>query len=180
MSKIDKKTEREILQELLPVIRDYSSRLPVDGNFDLETCISRQIAYLQKLYKGSWGVFARKLNSLQRQTLETLSAHFAPMIREQTLPFMEAFNKKKTVYLLHETTALAIIPSAFQTAGLDAEVFCQRSQAKVYVSVTPRRTLCFAVRYRDLGKEGLMDELVAAVLDCRKALTRLGGNASVR
>lgn len=73
-------------------------------------------------------------------------------------------------------TARGILLPAFDQAGLEADIVCQRYRAKVTVRLTARQSLSFYVSYKSIREEHAQEKLVSAVLDLQDAAGRIGGD----
>ena len=58
--------------------------------------------------------------------------------------------------------------------GLPFSVYEQQYRAQVVLNLAPRSTLFFYVNYKDVDKEGKMEEMVAAVRSLHLAAQSLG------
>ena len=56
----------------------------------------------------------------------------------------------------------------------------QRYRSRVDVKLNPMTTVRFYVPYKKMNQEGLLDETLAALLEMKNALEKLGKGASIR
>lgn len=180
MRKFNELTEDEIIDEGLRAVPEYMERIRPSGVFNLENCVKAEIKRVEQLYKSSLGIrqYAPMTKS-QLQEMDAFTAHFVPKLTERTSTIQQRYMQQRRVSQINAVTASALIPEEFRKAGLKAEVFGQRYRAKVIVPLAGT-SVRFYVRYKDLGREGLMDDVIKAVLDLKDALNRLGYGAVVK
>ena len=188
MKPFEKLTDEEILADALRAVPDYLSDIGKDGDFSMETCMKRCIGRVKELYKRSagpivWPNFrtnARTLAPEQVEDLTRVCVRLDAPLRARIEPVRQRFLKKRAVYRINRTTAASLIPSAFEEAGLQAVVTGQQYRARVEMSLPNGNHLRFYIRYKDMMKDGFMDDVVRAVTDLRDALSRLGGPVSLK
>ena len=174
MKKFNGLTEEEIIRDALRAVPEYLESIRASGVFRLEKCVEEETRRLEKLYRTGKGI--RQYLPLSKKELadmEAFTAHFIPILTERTLAVQQRYMKQRRISEINAITARELISAGFRKAGLTAEVTGQRYRAKVVVSL-PAGNLRFYVRYKDLGREGIMDDVVRAVLDLKDAVTRLG------
>ena len=173
-------SDEEVLKEVAVAIRDYLERIrPQHGEFVLSTCVSRQVECLKQLYRRSRGLGKKdtlKARDVEALTLHTM--HFLPLIQERTLAVKLRYDKEQAVWKIRGTSAEAQIIAAFQEVGMKAAVERQRYRAKVAIDLGGRK-LRFYIGYKTLEKEETLPAVVQAVLDCKDALCRLGGDVKI-
>lgn len=180
MRSIKELTEQEIIEEALRAVPEYLANIRATGQFDLNACVRRECRRIQTLYKKHRGIRDYMPVSKQdMQAMDALCAHFEPRLRELTAEIQRKYLKGRKLSKINETWAKAIIPEPFKRAGLPVKVTGQRYRAKVVVTLPGGTPVRFYVRYKELGKEGLLDEFLTALLDLKNALERLGYGAVV-
>ena len=180
MKKIDELTEDEIIDEGLRAVPEYMERIRPSGVFNLENCVAAEVRRIENLYKSCRGLrLYSPLSRKEMQAMDAFTSHFAPALTERTRAVQQRYLQQRRVSQINAVTASALIPEEFRKAGLKAEVFGQRYRAKVIVPLAGT-SVRFYVRYKDLGREGLMDDVIKAVLDLKDALNRLGYGAVVK
>lgn len=166
-------SEQEILKEVQRVVPNYLAQVRNTGAFDFTACVNFQVDELQRLYRQAHGFSSRRKF---RQGLEAFTAHFLPLIEQQTEEILTKFNKSRILMQVEAATARGILLPAFDQAGLEADIVCQRYRAKVTVRLTARQSLSFYVSYKSLREEHAQEKLVSAVLDMQDAAGRIGGD----
>ena len=167
-------TEEEILEGSTKAIHEYTSRLQPHAEFKLDQCVQGQLRYLNALIRVEHGLSYRDrlTGEIEKAWLAT-KAVFEPKFVKQARYWQQRYAKAEAVWNLNETMATALIEPAFKAAGLKAKVFPQRYRAQVYVYFGDR-SLRFYVPFKELCREGLMDELIGAVKDLKEAAAKLG------
>ena len=165
-------SEQEILKEVQRVVPNYLAQVRNTGAFDYTACVNFQVDELQRLYRQAHGFSSRQKF---RQGLEAFTAHFLPLIEQQTEEILAKFNKSRILMQVEAATARGILLPAFDQAGLKADIVCQRYRAKVTVRLTARQYLIFYVSYKSLREEQARQKLIRAVLDMQDAANRIGG-----
>lgn len=180
MKKISELSEEEIINEGLRAVPEYMERIRFSGIFKLEDCVAAEVKRLENLYRTSRGLrHYSPLGEKDLQEMDAFTGYFIPFLTEETRTIQQRYLKQRRVSQINAITAKAIIPEEFKKAGLKAVVEGQKYRAKVLVSLNGT-SVRFYVRYKDLGKEGIMDDVIQAVLDLRDALNRLGYGAVVK
>lgn len=188
MKPFEKLTDEEILDDALRAVPDYLSDIGKNGDFSMETCVRRCIGRVKDLYKRSagpivWPNFrtsSRTLTPEQIEDLTRICVRLDAPLRKRIEPLRHRFLKKRAVYRINSTTAASMIPAAFKEIGLQAIVTGQQYRARVEVTLPKGNHLRFYIRYKDLTKDGVMDDVLRAVTDLRDALDRLGGPVSLK
>ena len=181
-------TDEEILEDALRAVPLYLADIGKDGDFSMETCMKRCIGRIKDLYKQTGGPIpwafsqrnSRTLTAREIDELTRICARLDAPLRERIEPVRQRFLKKRAVYRINRATAASLIPSAFKEAGLHAEITGQQYRAKVEVTLPKGNRLRFYVRYKDLTKDGAMDDILSAVTDLSAVLARLGGPVSIK
>lgn len=180
MKSIKELTGREIIDEAMQAVPEYLADIRSTGLFDLDACVRREERRIQRLYKKNCGIRDHMPVSKQDiQAMDALCAHFEPQLRELTAEIQRKYLKGRKLSKINETWAKAIIPEPFKRAGIPVKVIGQRYRAKVVATLPGGTPVRFYVRYKELGKEGLLDDLLTAILDLKDALGRLGYGAVV-
>ena len=180
MKTLNELTEEETIQEALRAVPDYLERIRISGEFKLENCVAAETKRLELLYKMSKGI--RQYTPMSKKELQEMEAfvgYFIPILMERTRPIQQRYMKQRKVSQINAITATAIISEAFKKVGLKPEIWGQKYRAKVLVALDGF-IVRFYVRYRDLGKEGIMDDVIKAVMDVKDALGRLGYGSTVK
>ena len=179
MRSIKELTEQEIIEEALRAVPEYLANIRATGQFDLNACVRRECRRIQTLYKKHRGIRDYMPVSKQdMQAMDALCAHFEPRLRELTAEIQRKYLKGRKLSKINETWAKAIIPEPFKRAGLPVKVTGQRYRAKVTVAITGNY-LRFYLSYKDMNREGVLDEVVRSVLTIQDAATRLGPGLTI-
>ena len=88
--------------------------------------------------------------------------------------------KGDTVRKINFASAEAVIRSSLDDVGLTALITSQRYRAAVDVPLQGSTCVRFYVSYKNVLKPDYMDGIVAAVLDMKEALSRLGASARIK
>lgn len=180
MKKFKDLTEEEIINEGLRAVPEYMERIRFSGIFKLEDCVAAEVKRIETLYKTSRGLRQyTPMGEKDLQEMDAFTGYFIPFLTEQTRTIQQRYMKQRRVAQINAITANAIIPEEFKKVGLKAKVEGQKYRAKVLVSLNGT-SVRFYVRYKDLGKEGIMDDVIKAVVDLKDALDRLGYGAVVK
>ena len=180
MKKYNELTEEEIINEGLRAVPEYMERIRFSGIFKLEDCVAAEVKRIETLYKTSRGLRQyTPMGEKDLQEMDAFTGYFIPFLTEQTRTIQQRYLKQRRVAQINAITANAIIPEEFKKVGLKAKVEGQKYRAKVLVSLNGT-SVRFYVRYKDLGKEGIMDDVIKAVVDLKDALDRLGYGAVVK
>lgn len=174
MKRFNELTEDEIIEDALRAVPEYLERIRTTGVFQLENCVAAETKRIEKLYKAGIGVRQYSpLSKKELQDMDAFTAHFIPLLMERTRPIQQRYMQQRRVSQINAITACTIIPEEFKKAGLKAQVSGQKYRAKVVVPLTGTRVR-FYVRYKDMNREGLMNDIIKAVLDLKNAINRLG------
>lgn len=174
MKRFNELTEEEIILDALRAVPEYLEGIRTTGVFQLDKCVALETKRIEKLYKAGIGVRQyAPLSKKELQDMDAFTAHFIPILMERTLPIQQRYMQQRRVSQINATTASALIPEEFKKVGLMAQVSGQKYRAKVVVPLTGT-SVRFYVRYKDMNREGLMDDIIKAVLDLKDAINRLG------
>jgi len=174
MKRLNELTEEEIIREALRAVPEYMERIRSTGTFNLETCVYAEVKRIERLYKECMGILQHsRMTRNQIHDMDAYTSYFVPVLMEKTLPIQQRYMQQRRVSQLNAITARALIPEEFKKVGLKAEVTGQKYRAKVVVTL-PATNVRFYVRYKDIWREGIMDEVIRAVLDLKEAINRLG------
>ena len=168
-------SEEQILAEAMAGARDYVSDIRHDGQFVTERCVVRELQRIKQLYRKcrKEGPYS-PLRAEEWAELDAVLAYFEPVLWERTAPVRERFLRQKTLSQINASTAGARVREAFGSAGIRISVTEQKYRLRVTAEISRKNSLRFYVNYRDLGREGLMEGLVKAVLDIRDGAAVLG------
>jgi hypothetical protein len=177
-----KMTEDEIVAEAMKaVIPEYLEWIRSTGRFDVERCVDLELDYIGQMYRKS-----RSRHILDRLTnkdtaeLDQVMAHFQPLLFAQTQLLKERYLQGRKVSEINAVSAKAILTEFFREKGLQIDVIGQRYRSRVDVKLNPMTTVRFYVPYKKMNQEGLLDETLAALLEMKNALEKLGKGASIR
>ena len=176
MKKIQYMSDEEILNQLATAIHDYLVRIRPYGEFVMNDCMTMQINELKRLYRWSHGL--TRGDALKRRDLhelEQLLTRLLPKMQENAGAVQLHYTKEQTLWKIRSTSAKAQIKAAFEGKGLKVTVDNQKYRAKVYVSLGGH-TLWFNVPYKSLANEDTLPNVIAAVLDIKDAVIRIGGD----
>lgn len=181
MKKFSEMTEEEIVCEALKAVPEYLERIRGTGVFELKDCVRMELKRVENLYRDEHRprLFYPK-NGLDLGVLDTLLAHFEPILTQRTIPLRTKYLQSRMVSQIRFATAKPIIHDALKEAGLTGSISPQRYRARVDLDITPNTVLRFYVLFRDIGKEGVMEENIRAAIDIRNALARLGNGAALK
>ena len=173
-------TEEEILAVGMEVVPEFRERFRNTGEFDLDRCVRAALGRIERLYKSKHGIFAHgQMGRREREELVQVVAHFQPLLYARIAEVRQRILQTIKVSEINASTAKVIIAAQFREAGFEAKVTGQLYRARVEVTVSSSYRVRFYVNYKKMLKEGLLDDLVAAVQDLAKALDRLGYGAAV-
>ena len=173
-------TEEEILAVGMEVVPEFRERFRNTGEFDLDRCVRAALGRIERLYKSKHGIFAHgQMGRREREELVQVVAHFQPLLYARIAEVRQRILQSFKVSEINGATAKVIIAARFQEAGLEAKVTGQLYRARVEVTVSSSYRVRFYVSYKKMLKEGLLDEIVAAVQDLTRALNHLGYGAVV-
>lgn len=174
MNRFNELTEEEVISEALRAVPDYLESIRTTGVFQLDKCVALETKRIEKLYKK--GIDIRQYSPMEKITFQnrnSFMAHFIPILTERTLPIQQRYMQQRRVSQINAITASALIQEGFKKVGLTAQVIGQKYRAKVVVPLMGT-SVRFYVSYKDLKREGLMDDIIKAVLDLKDAINRLG------
>ena len=173
-------TEEEILAFGMEVVPTFRDKFRNTGEFDLDRCVQAALHHIERLFKSKHGIFAHgQMGRREREELAQVVAHFQPLLYARIAEVRQRILQTFKVSEINAATAKVIIAERFREAGFEAMVTGQLYRARVKVAVSPSYHVRFYVNYKKMLKEGLLDDLVAAVQDLAKALDRLGYGAAV-
>lgn len=173
-------SEEEILKAAGQGISEYLSGLrALHREFNLTKCMDAQAHALKDFYKecrgiGRWGTL--KIQDLHE--LDALYEHFSAALQEQARKAGQKYMKELLLWQINGNTARALLVPAFAQAGLPAAVDLQRHRARVKVRLGSH-FVQFYVRYKDLVREGMEEELIQAVLNLRDVMDCIGGDIRI-
>ena len=181
MKRFSEMTEEEIVEEGLRALPDYLERIRGTGVFDLGDCVRMELKRVENLYRDEYRprLFSRN-KTLNIAELDAALAHFEPILRQRTIPLRTKYQRSRMVSQIRFAAARPIIHNALKEAGLTGSITAQRYRARVDLDITPNTVLRFYILFRDIGKEGLMDECIRAAVDIRNAIDRLGYGATLK
>ena len=173
-------TEDEVTNEGMKAVRDYLEVIRKTRDFRLEECVRREMWGVEMLFRRACGLRPRDaMSEGQAAEWEQIRSHYLPLFTELTLSLQRDYVKASKLSRMNATTVRAIIPGAFSRVGLTATVTGQLHRALVEVTL-PTSRVRFYIRYKDLEREGVMEDVVKSVLDLKDAMTRLGYGTVVR
>ena len=183
----DDMTEDEILSVALGTIPEYLERIRGTGRFDLEECVRLELERVGKLFRcrRSRPVIPNMprprlfkmdeaVAEAEQAALETLLAHFRGPLTERTIPVRDRYLRNRKASEINAVAAKAVITARLKEAGYESEVACQRYRARVEVLMAKGHRLRFYVYYKNVNREGFLDEVVGAVGRIREGIEGLG------
>lgn len=175
-------TEDEIVAEAMKaVIPEHLERIRSTGRFDVERCVELELKYIGRMYRKARNLrYVEHLNRKDTAELDQILAHFQPLLFAQTQLRKERYLRGRKVSEINAVSARIILTEIFREKGLQAEVTCQRYRSRVDVKLNPMTTVRFYVPYKKMNQEGLLDETLAALMEMKSALEKLGKGVSVR
>lgn len=176
----DQMTEDEVIVEGMRAVRDYLESIRATREFKLEECVKKELWRVEMLYRRARGIKSyATMDAHQNKEWESVRRHYLPSFTELTLAIQRNYVRDNKISRLNASMVQAVIPAAFAREGLKATVTGQVHRALVEVTL-PTSTVRFYVRFKDLEKEEMVEDVVKAVLDLRDAVTRLGFGAVVK
>ena len=173
-------TEEEILAVGMEVVPDFRERFRNTGEFDLDRCVRAALGRIERLYKAKHGILVHgQISRREREELQQVVAHFQSLLYVRIAEVRQRILQTFKVSEINAATAKVIISERFREAGFEAKVTGQLYRARVEVAVSSSYRVRFYVSYKKMLKEGLLDDVVAAVQDLSKAMDRLGYGAVV-
>ena len=174
-------TEEEILGVGLEVIPEFRERFRITGEFDVGRCVEAALWRIERLYKSKHGLYKNaQMSRRERGEMDQVMAHFQPLLFAQTQLRKERYLRGRKVSEINAVSAKAILTEFFREKGLQIDVIGQRYRSRVDVKLNPMTTVRFYVPYKKMNQEGLLDETLAALLEMKNALEKLGKGASIR
>ena len=132
--------------------------------------------FLSSLGKGLYDA----LTPSEEAEMEQVLAYFEPILLKRTALLRDKMLKGDTVRKINFASAEAVIRSSLDDVGLTALITSQRYRAAVDVPLQGSTCVRFYVSYKNVLKPDYMDGIVAAVLDMKEALSRLGASARIK
>lgn len=173
-------TDEEVVREAMRAVRDYQEGIRSTREFKLEACVKAELRRIELIWRHSAGIGPfEHLDKEQKAEWDKVRAQYQPCLTELTLAIQRDYVRESKVSRVNASVVKAVLPEAFRKAGLKAAVTGQLHRALVEVTL-PTSKVRFYVRYKDLEREGMVDDVVKAVLDLKDAVTRLGFGAVVK
>lgn len=145
------------------------------GSFNLQGCVQLAKEEIAKYFKKSNGLWAyAALDSVLAEELSKIQTRYEPLLWDVLRERRAKVVKRQTITTINFARAKAVISSALSATGLPFSVYEQQYRAQVELRLAPRSTLFFYVNYKDLAKEGKMEEMLAAINSLRLAAQSLG------
>ena len=173
-------TEEQILEEALKAVPEYLQNIRQTGKFDLDRCVDLELKRIEQIYRQNR---KKPLNPRQshedRQALGILRAHYRKPLTLRTIPIRQRYIQGRKVSEINAISAKAIITARMKEDGFDATVIGQRYRARVEVPIGKRNQVRFYVPYKDMNRDGLLDEHINTIRRLQEALEKLGPGAVV-
>lgn len=175
-------TDEELVEEAMRAMPDYLEMIRATGNFDLDDCVRRGMARLERLFKVKHGIRAFfQLDNREREEWTQAQDRIRPVLTEKMREIQLRYLRSRKVSQLNAVTAKVLIEGTFKAAGLDVDVTGQRYRARVIVDVPPSYAVRFYISYKKLMKEdGILEKTVDAVRKLVEAMSTLGYGAAIR
>ena len=175
-------TDEELVDEAMKAVPDFLERIRSTGDFDLEDCVRRGMARVERLFKVKHGIRAFfQLDNRERAEWIQTQDRIKPILTEKMRDIQLRYLRSRKVSQLNGVTAKALIEGTFKAAGLDVEVTGQRYRARVEVAMPHSHVVRFYISYKRLLKEdGILEETMDAVRNLVDALGKLGYGAAVK
>lgn len=175
-------TDEELVEEAMKAVPDFLERIRSTGDFDLEDCVRRGMARVERLFKVKHGIRAFfQLDNREREEWIQVQKRILPILTERMREIQLRYLRSRKVSQLNGVAAKALIEGTFRAAGLDVEVTGQRYRARVEVPMPPGHVVRFYISYKKLLKEdGILEETMDAVRNLMEALGKLGYGAAVK
>ena len=176
----DEMTDEEVVTETMRAVRDYQEGIRSTREFKLEACLRAEQRRLEVIWRHGRGIRPfEALDKEQKAEWEKVWRRYLPQLTELTLAIQRNYVRESKVSRVNASVVKAVVPEAFKKVGLKAAVTGQVHRALVEVTL-PTSKVRFYVRYKDLEREGMVDDVVKAVLDLKDAVSRLGFGAVVK
>jgi hypothetical protein len=173
-------TDEEVITEAMRAARDYLEGIRSTREFKLEACVRAELKRMEVIWRHSVGIRPfEPLDKEQKAEWEKVRGMYQPRLTELTLAIQRNYVRESKVSRVNASVVKAVLPEAFKKVGLKAAVTGQVHRALVEITL-PTSKVRFYVRYKDLEREGMVDDVVKAVLDLKDAVTRLGFGAVVK
>ena len=175
-------TDEELVEEAMKAVPDFLERIRSTGDFDLEDCVRRGMARVERLFKVKHGIRAFfQLDNRERAEWNRTQDRIRPILTEKMRDIQLRYLRSRKVSQLNAVTAKVLIEGTFKAAGLDVAVTGQRYRARVEVMMPPGHVVRFYIGYKKLLKEdGILEETMEAVRNLMEALGKLGYGAAVK
>jgi hypothetical protein len=175
-------TDEELVEEAMKAVPDFLERIRSTGDFDLEDCVRRGMARVERLFKVKHGIRAFfQLDNRERAEWIQAQDRIRPVLTERMREIQLRYLRSRKVSQLNSVTAKVLIEGTFKAAGLDVVVTGQRYRARVEVPMPPGHVVRFYIGYKKLLKEdGILEETLDAVRKLMEALGKLGYGAAVK
>jgi len=145
------------------------------GSFNLQGCVQLAKEEIAKYFKKSNGLWAyAALDSVLAEELSKIQTRYEPLLWDVLREKRARVAKQHAITTINFARAKAVISGALSATGLPFSIYEQQYRAQVVLNLAPRSTLFFYVNYKDVGKEGKMEEMVAAVKSLQLAAQSLG------
>ena len=145
------------------------------GSFNLHGCVNLAKEEIAKYFKKSNGLWAyATLDKELADELSLLQTRYEPLLWDVLREKRAKVSKRHAITTINFARAKAVISEALAALGLPFSITEQRYRAAVELHLAPRSTLFYYVNYKDLAKEGKMEEMVAAINSLRLAAQSLG------
>ena len=145
------------------------------GSFNLQGCVNLAKEEIAKYFKKCNGLWAyANLDKNLEDELSKIQTRYEPLLWDVLRERRAKVVKRQTITTINFARAKAVISGALSVTGLPFSVYEQQYRAQVVLNLAPRSTLFFYVKYKDVDKEGKMEEMVAAVNSLRLAAKSLG------
>lgn len=171
--------EEMVIRQALSVCKRYLHPDAPGGN--LQGCLNMEMEEVKACYRASVGKRRHDgLTPSELSEMEQVLAYFEPILLQRTMEIRDKMLKDKNLQRINFATAEAVIRSSLEAAGLKASITSQRYRAAVDAVLQGSTCVRFYVSYKNVRKPGYMDGVVAAVLDMKEALARLGVSARIK
>jgi len=171
--------EEMVIQQALSACKRYLRPDAPGGN--LRGCLDMELEEVKACFRASLGKRRHdRLKPSELSEMEQVLAYFEPILLQKTTVLRDRMLKNDTVRKINFASAEAVIRSSLNDVGLTAFITSQRYRAAVDVPLHGSTCVRFYVSYKNVLKPGYMDGIVAAVLDMKEALSRLGASARIK
>lgn len=175
MKSLYKMTDEEVIGIALGSSVISSAINNKSGSFNLQGCVQLAKEEIAKYFKKSNGLWAyATLDKNLEDELSKIQTRYEPLLWDVLRERRAKVVKRQTITTINFARAKAVISGALSATGLPFSVYEQQYRAQVVLNLAPRSTLFFYVNYKDVEKEGKMEEMVAAVRSLQLAAQSLG------